>query len=69
MTKYELVIDNDEDVERIGVQFTLYLSAVLDDRFPGDENQEQWREAMATVVRIINEHVRTTRPQPNEPDE
>ena len=68
MTIYRFEIDGDKDVEAIAVSLALLASKIFHDRFPGPIQQEGWHAAMATLVRVLNEHVRTAQEdQPGPP--
>ena len=68
MTIYRFEIDGDKDVEAIAVSLTLLASKIFHDRFPGPIQQEGWHAAMATLVRVLNEHVRAAQEeQPGRP--
>ena len=57
-----------KDVEAIAVSLTLLASKIFHDRFPGPIQQEGWHAAMATLVRVLNEHVRSAQEdQPGPP--
>jgi hypothetical protein len=59
MTIYRFNIDGDKDVEAIAVSLTLLASKIFHDRFPGPIQHEGWHAAMATLVRVLTEHVRS----------
>ena len=68
MTIYRFEINGDKDVEAIAVSLTLLASKVFHDRFPGPIQQEGWHAAIATLVRVMNEHVRSAQAdQPGSP--
>jgi hypothetical protein len=68
MTIYRYEIDGDKDVETIALSLTLLASKIFHDRFPGPIQQEGWHAAMATLARLLNEHVRSAQEdQPGSP--
>lgn len=60
MTILHFEIDSNKSIEDIAVSLALSASAVFHERFPEDDQQLEWREAMTTLVRVLNEHVRTS---------
>ena len=50
-------IDTDDDVETIAQSFALFAAHVFNEKFPDEDGSGEWKAAMATVVRMFNQHV------------